>query len=85
MMMRFLNIVYNFTSNIIVSNIISMTIISIISSNIQNETISDFNNRIIIKLIQHYIYCNKDCYLKKRCEFKFSHLKRKRKKQKKCK
>ena len=40
---------------------------------------------MIIKLIQHCIYCNKDYHIEKRCKVKFFHLKRKRKKHKKCK
>ena len=82
-MTRFLNIIRNLTSNITVSSIILMTIASIILSNIQSEIISDLNSRIIIKLIQHCIYCNKDYHIENKCEFKFSHLKRKRKKRKK--
>ena len=84
-MTRFLNIIRNFMNNIIINNVTSMTTAFIVSSNIQNEIISDLNNRIIIKLIQHCIYCNKDYHIEKRCEVKFSHLKRKRKKRKKCK
>ena len=80
---RFLNIIWNFTSNIILNSITSMTTAFIISSNVQNEAISDLNNRIIIKLIQHCIYYNKDYYIEKRCEVKFSYLKRERKKRKK--
>ena len=49
--MRFLNIIRNFTNNIIINSLMLMTIAFIISNNVQNETISNFNNRIIIKLI----------------------------------
>ena len=82
-MTRFLNIIRNFTNSIIVSSIILMTTAFIILNNVQSEVISNFNNRIIIKLIQHCIYCNKNYYIKIKCEFKFSHLKRERKKRKK--
>ena len=82
-MTRFLNIIRNLTSNITINNITSMTTAFIILSNVQNKTILNLNNRIIIKLIQHCIYCNKDYHIKKRCEVKFFYLKRKWKKCKK--
>ena len=81
-MTRFLNIMRNFTNNIIINNITSVTIASIILNNVQNETISNSNSRIIIKLIQHCIYYNKDYHIEKWCEIKFFHLKRERKKRK---
>ena len=84
MMTRFLNIIWNFMNNIIISSIISMTIAFIIFINVQNKVISNFNSQIIIKLIQHCIYCNKNYHMiKDKCEFKFSHSKRERKKRKK--
>ena len=82
-MTRFLNIIRNFTSNIIISSIILVTITFIIFINVQSEIISNLNSRIIIKLIQHCIYCNKDYHIEDKCELKFSHLKRERKKRKK--
>ena len=82
-MTRFLNIIRNFTNNITINNITSMTIAFITLNNVQNETISDFNSQIIIKLIQHCIYYNKDYHIEEQCEIKFSHLKRKWKKRKK--
>ena len=82
-MTRFLNIIRNFTSNIIVNSIISVTTAFIILSNVQNKIISNLNSWIIIKLIQHCIYCNKDYHIENKCEFKFLHLKREWKKRKK--
>ena len=82
-MTRFLNIIRNFMNNITVSSMTSVTVAFIVSSNVQSGAISNFNSRIIIKLIQHCIYCNKDYHTEKRCEVKFSHLKRERKKRKK--
>ena len=82
-MTRFLNIIRNFTSNIIISSIISTSVAFIIFFNVQNEIISNLNNQIIIKLIQHCIYYNKNYHIENKCKFKFSHLKCERKKRKK--
>ena len=82
-MTRFLNIVRYFTNSITVNSIILVTTAFIISNNVQNEIISDFNNRTIIKLIQYCIYCNKNYHIKEKCKFKCFHLKRQRKKRKK--
>ena len=82
-MTHFLNIIRNFTNNITVSSIILIITAFIISSNVQSEIISNLINQIIIKLIQHCIYCNKDYHIEDKCELKFFHLKRERKKRKK--
>ena len=84
---RFINTIINFIVNIdfFVSNIIIvvaqfvLNIIFIFSSiHIQIEIIFETNNRIIIKLIQHCIHRDKNYHIEKICEFKHSHLIKKR-------
>ena len=85
---HFINICVNFivdadsfVSSVIIASVqLVLNVVSFNStSSIQIEIIFDSsNNRIIIKLIQHCIHCEKNYHIEKFCELKYSHLTKKR-------
>ena len=63
---------------IVVVQFVLNVIFTFLLIHIEIEIIFETNNRIIIKLIQHCIHCDKNYHIEKICEFKHLHLIKKR-------